>query len=170
MKKPIDPQRLQDEIDAYFAQLLQELINLEWAEAQIGSGFDEDDWVACFESEDPAEAGRRSAVLFPFTNAFNCLNELLRRASWIKHGHEPSSPEDMKTILTALRQDGVMKGATEKRLAALNRHGRNIVTHRYPETDPRELRVAILEFESLQPALRTGLDAWLRKKGYRLLP
>ena len=170
MKKPIDPQRVQDEIDAYFAELLREVVNLEWSKAQIGGDFDETEWVSCFESSDPAEQARRSQVLFPFTNAFNCLNQLLRRASWIKHGHEPSPPGDMKAILTMLRQDGAMKSATEKSLAALNRHGRNTMTHRYPETNPVDLRLAILEFERIQPALRDGLDAWLRKKGYRLLP
>jgi hypothetical protein len=170
VNKPIDQQRVQDEIEAYFAGLLRELENLKWAMSQIGADFAEDEWVVCFESRDPAEQARRSQVLFPFTNAFNCQNELLRRASWIKHGHEPSPPQDMKAIFTMLRQDGAMKSATEKALIALNRSGRNAVTHGYPGTDPRKLRKAILEFDRIQPALRNGLDAWLRKKGYRLLP
>lgn len=170
MSKPIDEQRVQDEIEAYFAALLRELENLRWAMSQIGTNFAEDEWVACFESRDPAEQARRSQVLFPFTNAFNCQNELLRRASWIKHGHAPSPPEDMRAIFRALRHDGAMKSATEQALVELNRSARNAVTHGYPATDPRKLRKAIMEFDRIQPALRSGLDAWLKKKGYRLLP
>jgi hypothetical protein len=170
VKKPLDPQRVQSEIDAYLAELLQELVNLKWAMAQIGDDFDEREWVVCFQSDEPAEQARRSAVLWPFANAFNSVNEILRRASWIKHGHEIEPPEDMKAVLTALRQDGAMKSAVQKSLARLNSHGRNALTHRYPDTDPVELRLAVLEFDAIQPKLRDGLHAWLVKKGYRLLP
>ena len=170
MRKPIDHRRVQSEIDSFLAELLRELVNLKWAMAQFGDDFDEHEWVACFESDDPARQARRSMVLWPFANAFNCLNELLRRASWIRLGYEPVPSYDMNSVFTKLRQDGAMKPATEKILARLNSHGRNAMTHRYPAMDPRELRLTIIEFDRVQPQLRATLDAWLAKKGYRLLP
>jgi hypothetical protein len=170
VNKPLDSRRVQSELDAYLAQLLKELVNLRWALEQFGDDFDEAEWVACFESDVPAEQARRSTVLWPFANAFNALNEILRRASWIQRGFEPSPPEDMKTILRMLRQAGAMKSGSEKTLAMLNSRGRNVVTHRYPEADPRELRLTIIDFDRIQPQLRDGLDAWLVKKGYQLLP
>lgn len=168
MSKPIDRARIQEEIDAYFDEILQELRNLEWAMAEIGDDFDEAEWIACFESGEPAEQARRSQVLWPFSNAFNCLNEVLRRASWITQGQETT--EDMKAVLTTLRQDGGIRSSTEKTLKRLNRDGRNAVTHGYPGTDPAALRLAILDFVGVQPALRGELDAWLVKRGYRLMP
>jgi hypothetical protein len=170
VRKAVDHRRVQAEIDSYLAELLRELVNLKWAMAQFGDDFDEREWIACFESEDPAQQARRSTVLWPFANAFNCLNELLRRASWIKLGYQPIPSYDMNSVFTKLRQDGAMNGATQKVLARLNSHGRNAMTHRYPDMDPAELRQTIIEFDRIQPQLRATLDTWLGRKGYRLLP
>lgn len=170
MKKPIAPHRVQTDLRAYLDTMLQEQVNARAAAARVGESFDPDTWVRCFSSSDPEEQALRSAVLFPFANGFNCLNELLRRASWIKYGHEPAPPEDMKTIYRALRQDGALTSELEKILARLNSAARNTLTHGYPRADPMVLREAILEFDRIQQALLDVLDSWLAKKGYSLIP
>ena len=168
--KPLDPELTQGDIDAFFDALLRELANLDWAVNQFGGDFDLDEWSGCFHSEEPADQARRSAVLFPFTNGFNCLNELLRRASWIKAGVEVDTPTDMKSMYTVLRQDGALSSGMEKVLHRLNSQARNALTHRYPNTHPRDLREAVQEFEALVPSVHSKLGKWLARKGFRLGP
>jgi hypothetical protein len=119
--------RIQQDIDRYAQTMAKELKNLRWAIDEFAPGFDAGAWREAFDGADPRLAAKRSAVLFPFGNAFNCWNEIASCAHWISQG-EPQPDAPMPEVYKGLAAAGALPAATAGRLRALNRHARNALT------------------------------------------
>jgi len=148
------------------------LRDLHYGAGQIGTGFDGAEFVARWNSSDPADHMEVNAVTGAWDSAINDLNEVLRAAHDVLHpppaatpgGRAPKGP-DMPDIYEALGVGGVISRAAGRKLRAVNRV-RNDYTHRYPTATPEQIHGAIDALQQVSRLVIPAVVEWLHSQGY----
>jgi hypothetical protein len=134
-------------------------------EDEFGPDFDRARWVAAFESEEPEDVNRVSAVVGAFERIVNGLVEAARSGLVASGGSRPGgTPESVRGDLTRIRDDGGLRDAQLDLLVDLSRL-RNELQHVYVEVTADMVRDGVRRLRGTLGDLLKSLNAWFGRHG-----